>query len=406
MKIRSMSFTFHSAAQRRAVTNWLGLALLSMSYLGLPLSADAESIVAPPATGALQTYVNQADPAFEWEIVRRRQNGSGVELIVEFTSQTWRSDGEVDRTKWRHGLKLLVPNDADPQTALLSIGGGVNDGQAPGGSSGEARQVALATSSVVAELTAVPNQPLEIGGDGQPRYEDNLLARSWRKYLETRDPTWIAQLPMTKAAVRAMDVVQEVLATETDLPVAKKLAISRFVVTGASKRGWTTWLTAAVDPRVCAIAPMVIDLLNIRESSRHHRAVYGFWAPALEDYERQGLADRLNDPALDTLLQIIDPYHYRDRLTMPKLVINATGDEFFLPDSSRYYFDDLQGEKHLCYVPNASHGLNRLAVDTLIAFHHCVVNDRERPTVEWTVSGEGKACITCSEKPVLARHLF
>ena len=47
---------------------------------------------------------------------------------------------------------------------------------------------------------------------------------------------------MTKAAVRAMDTVREFAAS-------KGTRIDNFLVLGGSKRGWTTWLTAAVDPR-------------------------------------------------------------------------------------------------------------------------------------------------------------
>ena len=43
---------------------------------------------------------------------------------------------------------------------------------------------------------------------------------------------------------------------------------------------------------------------------------------------------------------------------MPKFIMNASGDQFFLPDSSQFYFDDLTGDKYLRYVPNADHWLD------------------------------------------------
>ena len=46
------------------------------------------------------------------------------------------------------------------------------------------------------------------------------------------------------------------------------------------------------------------------------------------------------------------PLHivYKDRLTMPKYIIDALGDEFFLPDDSNYFFDDLLGVKYMRYI--------------------------------------------------------
>ena len=171
---------------------------------------------------------------------------------------------------------------------------------------------------------------------------------------------------MTKSAVRAMDAITAFMAS----PAGGAHRVARFVVSGASKRGWTTWTTAAVDRRVIAIAPEVIDLLNVEPSFVHHWQAYGKWSEAVQDYVDRGLMDWIGTPTFRALMQIEEPYEYRNRLTMPKLLLNAAGDQFFLPDSSRFYFDDLPGEKLLRYIPNADHSLDKTDVfETLEAFY-------------------------------------
>ena len=84
-------------------------------------------------------------------------------------------------------------------------------------------------------------------------------------------------------------------------------------------------------------------------------------------------------------MKIEEPYEYRDRLTMPKFMLNASGDQFFLPDSSQFYFDELLGEKHLRYVPNASHSLDKSdALESLQAFYALIVKGTPRPEFSWT----------------------
>jgi PhoPQ-activated pathogenicity-related protein len=96
----------------------------------------------------------------------------------------------------------------------------------------------------------------------------------------------------------------------------------------------------------------------MKESFLHHWRTYGFWAPAVRDYEQVGIFAWLRTPQVATLRAIVDPYLYRDRLAMPKYIINSPGDEFFAADSSRLYFDELPGQNFLRYVPNTSHGLD------------------------------------------------
>ena len=156
---------------------------------------------------------------------------------------------------------------------------------------------------------------------------------------------------MVKSAVRAMDAVQA-WAERNGKP-----AVTRFVVTGASKRGWTTWLTGAVDPRVVAIAPMVIDTLNMKAQKRHALEVWGKYSEQIDDYTSRGLTEKFDDHDGRRLWKMVDPYTYRDRLTMPKLLINGTNDRYWTLDALNIYWDDLKGPKSVVYLPNAGHGL-------------------------------------------------
>ena len=79
----------------------------------------------------------------------------------------------------------------------------------------------------------------------------------------------------------------------------------------------------------------------------------------VEDYVEHRIFEWMGTPQFRALMKIEEPYEYRQRLTMPKFIVNASGDEFFLPDSSQFYFDQLRGETHLRYVPNAGHSLDK-----------------------------------------------
>jgi PhoPQ-activated pathogenicity-related protein len=373
--------------------------LLTLALVAFGLIRIAAAYADDEATNgktALDHYIAKPDASYRWKVVRKSDQDGLTTFVVDLASQTWRTKDEVDRTLWEHWLVVTRPAKVTATKALLFIGGGRNGRDAPNSASERIRQISLATGSVVAELGMVPNQPLMFHGDGKPRVEDDLIAYTWDQFLKTGDETWPARLPMVKSVVRAMDTIQELMASEE----GGSVTIDGFVVAGGSKRGWTTWMTAAVDPRVVAIMPIVIDVLNVDVSMRHHYAAYGFWAPAIGDYVEHKITHRMETPESKALMRLEDPYFYRDRFTMPKLLINSTGDQFFLPDSSQFYFDDLPGEKHLRYVANTNHSLEGSDVlETIVAFYQSVLVGRPRPRFSWTYPDASTIRVQNQDKP-------
>jgi PhoPQ-activated pathogenicity-related protein len=331
---------------------------------------------APMASAALQRYVTADDPAYRWEHVA--QTSPQEDLVVHelrLISQVWQG------IPWHHRLRIILPEAPQglPSLALLLVTG-------TGAAEPEWREalfMARALRAPVALLSDIPNQPL-FGG----LVEDELLAYTFAQFLTTRDATWPLVLPMVKGVVRAMDTVQAFLQRQ------QHISIAGFVVSGASKRGWTAWLTPVVDPRVRAIAPWVYDNLNLAQQLRHQRDTWGQFSGQIAEYTERGLPQRLldGDPGAVALAAIVDPFSYRQRLTVPKLIILATNDRYWPLDALNVYYDALPGERHLLYVANAGHTLQpgrERGNAGLMALFHQMAGRLRLPTLHWEVGAEG-----------------
>jgi PhoPQ-activated pathogenicity-related protein len=339
------------------------------------------------ATNALELYVQQPDQTFAWEIETQTIIDHFTITHVKMKSQMWR--GHV----WTHDLKIVSPRTLrHPEIALLFItGDNSSTSSAP-----TLQALADRAGAVVAEVTHVPNQPLYDG-----RMEDALIAFTFDQYLRTGDETWPALFPMTKSAVRAMDTVQA-WANVTHLQ-----KIETFVVTGASKRGWTTWLTAAIDPRVIAIAPIVIDVLNMKAQTEWAEKVYGKQSEKISDYTDLNLVQQIDSPAMQKLRSWVDPYSYRARYTMPKLLLLGTNDPYWTVDSLRHYWDDLPQPKFVYQTPNGGHKLSKEASETLAAFFQMIADKEQLPTMEWQVAGVDQGMLSVKvNRQVKAIHLW
>lgn len=354
---------------RHSVSAWLRRPAGWPVLVGLALGGSV--VCSWVRADALEDYVRRADASYAWKVVSQTNQGGFQAYHLQLTSQTWRTN------VWRHDLRVVVPPTLrNPQSAFLLISG---DGS---GSSSLALVKLLAerAGAVAAVVTRVPNQPL-FG-----RKEDALIAYTFDHYLQSGDPSWPLLFPMAKSAVRAMDALQEFAQKE------RQVKIEKFVLAGASKRGWTTWLTAAVDPRVQAIAPMVIDMLNMKAQTDWARKVYGRQSDQIHDYTDLNLIEKMGTPPMAKLTEWVDPYSYRARYTLPKLLLLGSNDPYWTVDSLRHYWNDLPEPKLIFQTPNAGHDLagGREASQTLAAFFALIADGKPLPRLDWQFAPQGE----------------
>lgn len=310
---------------------------------------------------ALESYLKTEDTAYKWEVKDSFELGEIKAYDLLLTSQKWREH------TWKHQLTVLMPKEVAYDGALLFItGGSVKDGMPNWRPKEDAddiapmAQIAKQNKAIVSIIRQVPMQPLYDGD----LVEDQLISYTLHNYKNDKDPTWPLLFPMVKSAVRGMDAVQEFSSKNLNK------SITRFTVTGASKRGWTTWLTGASDDRVEAIGPMVIDVLNMPVSLDYHLTAWNEYSVQINDYIKLEIPQTVNSPDGNALTEMIDPYSYRDKLTMPKLIFIGTNDEYWPVDAVKNYIKDIPGENYIHYTPNAGHGLGgaEKALKSLSAF--------------------------------------
>lgn len=379
---------------------WSLSLLIALLAARLPIASGQTSEPTAPASEAklesaaadqampvtLQRYVEMPDASFQWQERESGQLDGARWARLHMVSQQWKG------ATWKHVLWVIVPDDVvqskathenAAQHALLYITGGGwrpewgdvgPEHLAPSDDVQRMALLAKAARSPVCIVQHVPFQPM-FGG----LVEDEIISKTFVEYLNSGDGTWPLLLPMVKASVRAMDAADQYMQREHSSKLAK------FTVFGGSKRGWTTWLSSAVDPRVDALAPVVIDVLNMRAQMKYQKETWGKYSEQIEDYSSKGIPEKMDTPIGRRLLSLVDPYEYRDVITQPKLLIFGTNDRYWPVDACGLYWHALQGEKHLLYVPNQGHGIKDMerVLGSIAALQRSRIGGKPLPKMEW-----------------------
>ena len=333
---------------------------------------------------SMEDYIESTKDEFSYEIEEIIYKEEWTGYHIKMISGEWLDNKKVSEVNWWHNVDIIIPKEVKTSSGIMFIDNGVSS-ENYFRLDDEVINYSNKLGAIIVNVSNIPFQPVNFLESNQESFlEDDLIAFAWNKFLKSggskKDLEWLPRLPMTRAVVRSMDLAQEIA-------IQNNIQLDNFVVSGASKRGWTAWTTAAVDKRVVGVVPMVIDLLNVIPSFENHYRSYGEFSLAVQEYVNYEIPDWMQTDEFKTLLEYVEPYSFKESFTMPKYIINAGSDEFFSTDSWQYYYDELPGNKLLRYVPNRNHSLDgRYLNDDLVSYFNRIVNDAEMPELNWKLN--------------------
>jgi PhoPQ-activated pathogenicity-related protein len=361
----------------------------------------------------LDEYVHRDDGYFSWEELASYRFDTGTVYVINMTSQKYQDEFFSSRPIWWHIMVVAIPDNlAFLDAAALYIDGGNNNPDDPPPGRDDTTVVFTAglandTGCIAATIRQVPNQPVVFWNDPtrKSRTEDQIIAWTWRTYLDEMarpNKEILMRMPMTKAAKRGLDTIYEVAKQRRP-----ETNVQRFMVSGASKRGWTTWSLAATDRRVVAMVPIGFSMINTDWNIvGHFSKMDGAWTFGFESYYDENLTMDYINPKAQDIWSVEDMYHYQERFTMPKLVVSATGDEYFIPDENWYWWNDIPDPKYLMMLPNSLNDMvphHATIYETAVSFWISYLKEIPLPALSWfwtRLEDSGRMTMTANPPPV------
>eukprot|EP00461_Guttulinopsis_vulgaris_P004708 UN04710 len=333
----------------------------------------------------LYNYIDTDDGVFAWKDTGKTEvdDLTGAKLhYLELTSQKWLDERYVakDDLIWKHMLVIIEPKDLyAPETCIIyATGGSKSTSKAEGADLILGVALANEANAYVGLLFQVPNQSITVFGKSLS--EDKLMGFTWANFMRNIKNTThpvpvesIINFPMTKAVIKAQDAIeqwsQQRQQQQQQQDAYANIPITQFILAGASKRGLTTALALSYEGakpadkrRVLGGVPMVYDAFNFATVLPIMTNYYGNWSFAVGPYRDAGVMDFSYTWELQVLASVIDPLssdYAQGFSALPKLLLGATGDEFFTLDNVNHFWDIMPGKNttYKMLVDNADHVL-------------------------------------------------